>query len=106
MNNVIAGAYKGGFVVHSMGELYISLGWSATRVFLDKFNVKSYELIDEKIKTSTTSAIVKTSIFGLAGLISAKKKGIYKVSVTFKDDKTSLLELNDKMYEAFIKAQY
>ncbi len=106
MNNVIAGDYKGGFVVYSMGQIYLSIGWKATRVELDKFNVESYDVLDEKQRTSTTSAIVRTSIFGLPGALTVKKKGIYKIAVTFKDGKKSLLELNDKMYDAFIRAQY
>ncbi len=106
MNNVISGDYKGGFVIHSMGQIYLSIGWNATRIELDKFNIESYEVIDEKQKTSTTSAIVRTSFLGLAGAVTAKKKGTYKIAVTFKDGKRCLLELNDKMYDAFIRAQY
>jgi hypothetical protein len=39
----------------------------------------------------------------LAGGMSAKNKGIYQVAVEFKDGKRSLLEVDDKTYNAIIK---
>ena len=115
MNTVIAGDYRNGIIVTNFGQISIVQGFGKKRVevFLDRFNIEAYEVLDEKSKTSTTSAVgraaIGTALFGPIGIVAslgAKKKGIHQVAIQFKDGKRSLIELNDKAYKAFLQAQF
>lgn len=74
--------------------------------------VESYELITDEHRKSAKSGIARGLVGGallgpvgmLAGGMSAKSKGIYKIAIQFKDGKRSLLEVDDKIYKAIIQA--
>lgn len=109
-NKVIAGDYEGKSVGCVSGSAYISVGIIKS-VDIDKKTVSSYELITDEHRKSAASGVARGIIGGallgpvgmLAGGMSAKNKGIYQVAVEFKDGKRSLLEVDDKTYNAIIK---
>ena len=110
-NAVIAGDYTGKSVAGGgLSPAFISIGLFKT-MDLDKKNVESYELITDEHRKSAKSGVVRGIVGGallgpvgmLAGGLSAKNKGIYQVAILFKDGKRSLLEVDDKIYNAIIK---
>lgn len=116
-NRVTAGDYLGGKVSVSFGTPCISCGF--TNVMVNKTTVASYELVTDQHRKSATSGAARGIVGGtlgtlvagpvgliaggVAGSLSAKNKGIYQVSVQFKDGKRSLLEVDDKIYNAIVK---
>ena len=74
--------------------------------------VDSYELITDEHRKSAASGIARGLVAGalvgpvglLAGGLSAKTKGIYQVAIQFKDGKRSLVEVDDKVYKAIVRA--
>lgn len=110
-NKVIAGDYEGKVVSSTFGVVQISVGFTQTLV-LGKKTVESYELITDEHRKSAKSGIARGLIGGallgpvgiLAGGLSAKSKGTYTVSIRFKDGKSSLLEVDDKIYKAIVKS--
>lgn len=108
-NKVIAGDYIGNPVSASLGIVSILISFTKS-VDINKTTIKSYELITDDIRKSGTSAILRgglgAAVLGPVGLLagmSAKNKGIYQVAIEFKDGKKSLLEIDDKIYNALIK---
>jgi len=109
-NKVIAGDYQGQQVLSSLGFVSISIGLVKS-LDLNKNNVESYELITDEHRKSASSGVARGLVGGallgpvgmLAGGLSAKNKGIYQVAIQFKDGKRSLLEVDDKAYNAIIK---
>ena len=108
-NKVIAGDYVNCSVMPAIfGAPYI--GNFPEKIALNKNTVDSYEVVDEKYRTSAASAVGRAAIGGfllgpaglLAGL-SAKKKGKHTIAVYFKNGKKSLLELDDNMYKLVIQ---
>ncbi len=110
-NKVIAGDYLGKIVGQSLGQPYIVLGF-AKPFNLNNTTIESYELITDEHRKSAKSGVARGLVGGallgpvglLAGGISAKSKGIYQVALQFKDGKRSLIEVDDKIYKAIIKA--
>lgn len=109
-NKVIAGDYQGKDVLCSFGSASISAGFFKS-LDLNKKNVKSYELITDEHRKSASSGVARGLVGGallgpvgmLAGGLSAKSKGVYQVAVEFNDGKRSLLEVDDKTYNAIVK---
>lgn len=79
-NKVIAGDYEGKDVVGT-GTACILLGWTKS-LDLNKDIIESYEVVTEE---------------------HTKGKGIYLVSIKFKDGKESLLEIDGKIYRLIVK---
>lgn len=110
-NKVIAGDYAGNQVICTIANASISLGLIKS-LELNNKNVKSYELITDEHRKSASSGVARGIVGGallgpvgmLAGGLSAKNKGIYQVAIEFTDGKRSLLEVDDKIYKAIIKA--
>ena len=110
-NKVIAGDYSGNQVICTIANASISLGLIKS-LELNNKNVKSYELITDEHRKSASSGVARGIVGGallgtvgmLAGGLSAKNKGIYQVAIEFTDGKRSLLEVDDKVYKAIIKA--
>lgn len=92
-NQVISGDYKGKSVKVSFGNVKIS--GLFTDVKLDHETVEEWQVLDEKHKRELGQMI-------MLGLL-AKKKGVYHMSIQFKDGKRSLLEIDDKIYNALMK---
>lgn len=111
-NKVLAGDYEGKQVGGSgLAGAFIMIGMFKT-LNLDNKNVESYEVITDEHRKSAKSGVARGLVGGallgpvgmLAGGLSAKTKGIYQVAIQFKDGKRSLLEVDDKLYKAIIKA--
>jgi len=110
-NAIIAGDYLGKQIIASFGIVQIVTGFGKGEQ-LDKFSVEAYELITDEHRKSAASGVGRGIVGGallgpvgmLAGAMSAKNKGIYQIAVQFKDGKKSLLEVDDKIYKALIKA--
>lgn len=112
-NKVIAGDYNGKVVAQAVGQPYILMGF-LKNIYLDKNNVETYEVITDEHRKSAASGVARGLVGGallgpvgmLAGGLSAKNKGIYQVAIQFKDGKRSLLEIDDKIYKAIVKANF
>lgn len=110
-NKVIAGDYNGNMVGQSLGNPYISTGLIKS-IGLNNSTIESYEIITDEHRKSAKSGIARGLVGGtllgpvgmLAGGVSAKSKGIYQIALQFKDGKRSLVEIDDKIYKAIIKA--
>jgi len=132
-NTVTAGDYKGGNVVQDGSKVYVlkpqnplisflkgfliicTIGiclffMKSRKVFIDKKQVESYEVLGEEIQTSAASAVARGAIgalilgpVGLAVAASAKKKGIHTVAVQFKDGKKSLMDVDDSIFKAIVQ---
>jgi len=112
-NAVIAGDYSGNRVTLTVGGTLpiISVDYK-TSIEMNKYFVEAYELITDEHRRSAASGVGRGIVGGallgpvgmLAGAMSAKSKGIYQIAVQFKDGKKSLLEVDDKIYKALIKA--
>lgn len=107
-NKVIAGDFNGKKVNLMLGSLMITGGFRS--VIIDKNTVEEYEVVDEEKRKSAASAVgrglVGSLIIGPAGLLaglSAKVKGVHVVALQFKDDKKSLIEIDDKLYKVLMK---
>ncbi len=111
-NKVIAGEYAGNQVLCSLGNPSILTGFLKKALFIDKENVSSYELITDEHKKSAASGVARGLVGGallgpvgmLAGGMSAKSKGIFQVAIEFRDGKRSLIEVDDKIYNAIVKS--
>ena len=114
-NAVVAGDFagRGISVLGGIPQILISHNW-ADNVFLDRTAVDTYEVITEDIRKSAASGVARGIIGGallgpvgmLAGGLSAKNKGTITVAVQFKDGKKSLIEMDDKIYKAFITEMF
>lgn len=110
-NKVVAGDYIDKPIVRVGMFASIAVGIFKKNVDLDKNNIASYELITDEHRKSAASGIARGLVGGallgpvglLAGL-SAKNKGIYQVAIQFKDGKRSLIEVDDKIYNAIIQS--
>lgn len=110
-NQVISGAYMDGKVILSIDGFYIQ----ATKIQIDinSKNVKSYEIVDAENRKSASSAIGRAAagafVLGPVGLlagVSAKRKGVYTVSLEFNDGNRSLIEIDEKRYKELITRCY
>lgn len=112
-NAVIAGDYDSkSITLTTGGTLPIILVDNKTSIEMNKFFVDNYELITDEHRRSAASGVGRGLVGGallgpvgmLAGAMSAKSKGIYQIAIQFKDGKKSLIEVDDKIYKALIKA--
>lgn len=115
MGSVIAGDYQGKTIMNCVILEKVSWNINKTRVIpLNKDTVESYTLITEEMQQSLGSGIVRGAVgeafFGnvgmLAGVLSAKSKGIYRVVINFKDGKRSLIEIDENQYEKLIRDMF
>lgn len=108
-NKVVEGEYKGKSIISSLGNVSIVIGF--TKSFpLDSTTIAAYELLSGDKKVSATSAVGRGALggfllgpVGLLAAASAKKKGVYLIAVNFKDGNSSLLEVDEKIYQALLK---
>ena len=107
-NIVISGDYK---------DSSVSLAWSGGvkigEIKLNKVNVDSYEIIDEKTRKSATSAVGRAAVgsfllgpVGLLAGLSAKNKGTYIIAIYFKNGMKSLIEVDDNMKKQIISSLF
>ena len=110
-NRVIAGDYEGKGIIAVLGQVSIVVGFGKN-YYLTKDVVDSYELITDEHRKSASSGVARGLVGGallgpvgmLAGGLSAKSKGIYQIAVLFKDGKRSLVEVDEEIYEAILRA--
>ena len=109
-NRVISGDYQGKLVGHGSGNPFISLSF-AKLLFLDPSTVASVAVLGEDSEASVASAATRGFIgkmlfgpIGLAAAATAKRSGIHVLEVKFKDGKRSVLEVDDKVYEAICRS--
>lgn len=110
-NKVIAGDYNGKLIISVYSNAKIVIGLFKKDIELNKDTIESYELITDEHRKSAVSGVARGLVGGallgpvglLAGL-SAKNKGIYQVAIQFKDGKRSLIEVDDKIYNAIIQS--
>ena len=110
-NEVIAGNYCGCKVSALFGNVQITTRAGKDEI-IDKFSIESYEVITDEHRKSAASGVGRGLVGGallgpvgmLAGAMSAKSKGIYQIAIQFKDGKKSLIEVDDKIYKALVKA--
>lgn len=111
-NRVIKGDYAGSQIVGGgVANAAISLG-IIKQLRLNSSTVESYEVIADEHNKSAASGAIRGMVGGallggagmIAGALSAKEKGIYTISIQFKDGKKSLLEVDEKLYKAIIQA--
>lgn len=112
-NMVIAGDYAGRAVGGDGMTVMIQLSLKVGDVIrLNKNSVESYEVINTEQGRSAVSGFGRGLIGGallgnagmMAGVMSAKSKNIYQIAIQFKDGKKSLIEIDDKVYKALVKA--
>jgi conserved hypothetical protein len=110
-NKVIAGDYLNCPIFCMFNDLSISVGFKS--INLDKNNIKHYEVIDEEKRKSASSTIIKAGLgsvllgpIGLLAGVAGKQKGIYTIAIKFKDEKESLIEVNEKIYKQLIKKMF
>ena len=109
-NKVIAGDYYNYKVSASVGVVTISLLLVET-ITVDKTTVKNYEVITDEHRKSAKSGVARGlagkmllgNVGAMAGVYSAKDKGIYQIAIEFKNGKRSLIEVDDKIYKLIIK---
>ena len=108
-NKVIAGDYKGKSVSKTFGTVYIQKTMLDT-LEINKETVDGYELITDKQQKSAVSGVARGAVgaallgpVGMLAGLSAKSKGKYTVAIQFKTGENSLLEVDDKLYNAIVK---
>lgn len=113
-NLVIAGEYegKGLAVLNNETCIVIAINFiKSQKIKLNKTTVESYEVITDEHRKSASSGVARGLVGGallgpvglLAGGLSAKNKGTYTLAIRFKDGKSSLLEVDDKIYKNIIR---
>lgn len=108
-NRVVSGAYEGRGIIMPRQTPMISLSFTDT-MDLNSETIKEYEVIgaSQKRSGSIGRAAVGAALLGPVGLLAGATghKNIYQISVTFKTGARSLLEVDDKIYRAFVAAMY
>ena len=111
-NAVIAGDYEGSLI---MGFVTPGIYSNPKKppLELTKANITKYEIITEEHRKSAASGIARGLIGGallgpvglLAGL-TAKTKGTHIIALEFNDGKRSVIEIDEKIYKAFIQKMF
>lgn len=108
-NCVISGDYLNSRFVKSKDGLVIAASL-LDKVTLNQSTVSYYEVLNEKSKISSASAVARgglgVALLGPIGgfaALGAKQKGTHIVAVQFYDGKKSLLELDDSLYQELMK---
>lgn len=111
-NKVIAGEYMGSFV---MGFVTPGIYPNPKQppIELTKHTIASYEIITEEHRKSAASGITRGLVggallgpVGLLASLTAKSKGKHTIAIEFKDGRKSLIEINEKIYQAFIQRMF
>lgn len=111
-NRVIAGDYNNYVVKCDISNIYLEHPTNfRQRVNLNTSTVANYDIMDEERKKSGTSMIgraaVGAMILGPVGLLAgatAKRKGIYTVTLNFSDGKRSMIEIDEKRYKQLLRS--
>ncbi len=111
-DRVIKGDYAGAYCISLFSD-YLYLNVNGAEIPLTKETIQSYEVVDESISKSATSAVLRAGVgalllgpVGLLAGVTAKQKGIYLILIIFKDGKQSLIEISKKSYNKFIRSMF
>jgi hypothetical protein len=112
MSFVVAGDYSGWQVGAGFKGMFLKSGFKKVKV--DKDTIESYELVNDEHSKSASSGIIRGGVGGallgpvgaLGGALSAKEKGVYRVSVQFKDGKRSLLKIDQTLYNILMQQMF
>jgi hypothetical protein len=105
-NKVIAGEYDGISIVKGHDKIKIDGAYKyvdslviARSVFntfpINKKTVLGYQTVGDPENNSENSMLI--------GVLSAKKKGTHRILIKWIHAKTSIIELDDKLYALFLK---
>jgi len=116
-NTVISGDYKGYYISISGKTLFmydikntpVFNSQYTDKIYLDKHTISGYEVVNENYKKTVSGVVGRAAIgaafLGPVGLLAgatAKNKGTYIVTVSFKNGKNSLFEIDDKRYKLLV----
>lgn len=107
-NKVIAGEFMGASVSVFLGTVMVG-----SKNF-EKWTVSDYEVITDEHRKSAASGVARGLVGGallgpvgmLAGGLSAKNKSTYTIAIQWQDNTKSLVEVDDKIYKAMVKAMF
>jgi len=118
-NCTVAGDYKNGLIHWDRKKKCLAIHqafWLRPTIitYINKDTVESYEVVMQEGNPSMTSGVVKGAVGGalfggigaLAGATSGNKKGIYTVSIVFKNETKCLCELETDMYKKLVQTMY
>ncbi len=116
-SKVIAGDYTGIIVYKNSPKSLIITDeglFAKKKAYINKETVDHYEIVDEESNKSFGSGIIRGAVgaaaFGVVGAVSgaasAKNKKEYRVSITFKDGKRVLCELDKSHYNLFTEIMF
>lgn len=105
-NKVINGDYLG-CKINSVQNKILIIENGRVNVPISKRTVEEYVLVSSDTNKNTASAIKRTLVGGvlaggigaIVGSTTAKNKTTHKIMIKFKDNKSSLIEIDDKYYE-------
>lgn len=111
-NMVIAGDYVGKGITNVAGVVQIFLD-RQNYILLDKFSIDTYDVITEDIRKSAVSGVTRGAVgvallgpVGMLAGLSAKNKSIVTIAIRFKDGKSSLIEIDEKIYKSFVRGMF
>ena len=112
INVVVAGDYLGRPLVSEPGGLPVLVADPANKIYLNNETVAQYEVVSSEQNRSSSSA-AKRALVGratlgrrgmIAGAATARRVTSYQLSLTFKDGKRSLVEVDESMYKMIVKS--
>lgn len=115
-NMVTGGDYKGYIAFQNKKKgLYIYGAFGlGKKIYINKTTVEAYDVINQENSVSMGSAVARGILGGaiagtagaVAGAVSAKTKGIYSVSIKFKDGTKCLCDLDEAMFKNLVVVMY
>lgn len=104
-NKVISGDYKGKAISKFGHTPFIALGLTNSLV-LNNSNVRRIQCVDEcsdiSVASAATRGFIGELLFGPVGLAAAAtaiRNHTYTLEVLFKDDKKSIIEVDDDLFQ-------
>src|SRR5574344_355914 len=105
-NKVISGAYAGKNISCVCGSILISTSFGSG-ISIDKTTVENIEVVDSESKKDTGSCIARGIVGGLllgpvgvlGGAVIGKTNDIHILSIQFKNNEKSLIEIDGKIYK-------
>lgn len=108
-NYVVTGDYKGKPVKLAAGNRPPFISATFSNVAISADNVTAYEVLSGVQRTSGKSAIGRAAagaaVLGPIGLMAgagAKKKGTYRIALSFKNGKNCVVEVDDDLYSTIM----
>lgn len=114
INVVVAGDYLGRPIVAEAGGQPVLLADAGNKIYLTSETVAQKELVSSEQSRSSGSAakraLVGRAVLGrkgmVAGAATARRVTSYQISLTFKDGKRSLVEVDENLYKMIVKSTF